>query len=124
MSSSTTVSIRVPHEMLEDVDAFKSRNALKYAGSRSKACVDLLALGLYETDTSVEHVTHSFNKRIQNLVVLITMFMLFASVVTLQSYKVGSVSWELFSLLLMVVFGFCAIILAEELIVRFKDEFG
>ena len=124
MSSSTTVSIRVPQEMLEDVDAFKSRNALKYAGRRSKACVDLLALGLYETDTSAEHVTHSFNKRIQNLVVLITMFMLFASVVTLQSYKVGSVSWELFSLLLMVVFGFCAIILAEELIVRFKDEFG
>lgn len=117
----SVVSIRVSPSMLEDIDDFKSRNALKYAGSRSKACVDLLALGLYETDTSAEHVTHSFNKRIQNLIILITMFMLFASVATLHAYVEGSIQWELFSLIFMVVFGFCAVILAEQLIVRFKD---
>tara|TARA_R110000824_G_scaffold63723_1_gene167258 strand:+ start:338 stop:718 length:381 start_codon:yes stop_codon:yes gene_type:complete len=124
MSNSTTVSvvsIRVPESMLNDIDDFKSRNALKYAGSRSKACVDLLAMGLYETDTSAEHVTNSFNKRIHNLIILITMFMLFASVVTLHAYVEGSLKWELYSLMLMVVFGFCAVILAEQLVVRFKD---
>lgn len=117
----TTVSIRLTGGMLDDINEYKSKHALKFQGSRSKAIVSLIGLALYETDTSSQYVTtHSFNRKFQNLVLIVTMVLLFLSVSASHLFNSGSISWTLFTLIQMTVFGFCALLLAEEVIVRVK----
>ena len=121
-SPTTTISIRLTESMLDDVNTYKSKNALKFQGSRSKAVVSLIGLALYETDTTAQYVTtHAFNKKFQNLVLIITMVLLFLSVSASHLFTNATISWNLFALIQMTVFGFCALLLAEEVIVRVKS---
>jgi len=117
MSISTSVTIRIPESMLEDVDVYKSERAAKYAGSRSAAVVDLIALGLYEKSNN-NHINRSFGRTTQNVIMLITMGLLFFTVVSMSSYARGILAWELFVIVLSTSFLFVMIIIAEELLVR------
>jgi hypothetical protein len=121
MELKKTVTVRVSEQMAADIESFRKTNASKFGKSRSATCAHLLALGLYKNGVP-NHVTRSFGRRAQNIVMLITMVLLTLSVFATQFYVNGSLTWRVLLGIIMVTYLFCVLVIGEELLVRVKNE--
>ena len=119
-SQQAPISIRLDNEIIEDIDAYKASDPLRYRGSRSRAMYDLLCMALYDNDEMPAELQKRFSKRTTNIMLLLTCSSLFLSVVAMNFYIQNTLSAQALSLFLSVSFLLTAFILGEELVRRIK----
>ncbi len=114
------ISIRIDEELLNDIDAYKAADPLRYRGSRSRACVDLISTALYENDYLPPHLRRRISRRVQTVALILTIVSLFLSVVAIAFYTQGTLSAQAVTLFISCSFLLTGFILGEELLARLK----